>query len=186
MDELMSDKEKAAQEAKMKTEQDLVAAIQAEKSRKRNMATSNRPHKRAKHDSSTIHNESHTSENGDDGGQMGPPQSLPSAVSGLEKKRKTLSLDDAPRKPSIVSIPSTFPCILCPHQSMDDLLPVYQPADNVKAMCKSHDGVVRAHVICANSVPEVWIDQVDVEGRSETVVMNVNGIAKARWSLVSS
>lgn len=178
MDELLGDKEKAEQEAKMKTEQELVEAFQAEKSRKRTMNGGERPRKRMRPDPAIVQMEEESIHE-----EETLPIPLP-PVAGLEKKRKAIPLDKKPRAPTIVKTPSTFPCIMCPHQSMEDLVPVHEPAEHIKAMCKSHDGIPRAHQICVNSVPEVWTEEIDVGGLQQVVVKNVSGIAKARWSLV--
>ena len=49
----------------------------------------------------------------------------------------------------------------------------------------SHPTVWMAHEMCANIVPETWVDEVEnVSGEKEKVVFGVDGIVKDRWNLV--
>ena len=188
----------------MRTEQDLLRVIEEEragKPRKRAVkGDGDRPRKRTKPDPSIIGSDA-------DLGQTHPDPS----VYGLEKKRIILNLSDTlpdsgntlpigieserkapvkkPRKSNVKPVkpvtPTYFPCILCPNTTATDLMPVWEPSDQVMAMCKSEDGVVRAHRDCVNSVPEVWSDDKEIDGVLQAVVLGVDGIPKSRWSLVS-
>ena len=50
---------------------------------------------------------------------------------------------------------------------------------------KNGNGVWMAHEDCANVVPETWVDDLEVGGVKEKVVMGVNAIVNGRWNLVS-
>lgn len=187
VDELLGDAERVEQEAKIQTEQDLLDAIQAERSakpRKRNNeSTPNaRPRKRAKPDPAIVGEE----ESPATGEEQTMMSINPVAVTGMEQKKKTIPLEKKPKTPSITARPTVFPCVLCPDLSTDRLLGVFDPPEHVLASCKSHDGVVRAHEDCAISVPEVYIGDVESEGRTFPMVIGVNDIDKARWGLVCS
>ena len=152
------------QEDKMKTEQELIEAFEQEKVEGR---TKRRYKKRAW--PSLI--------NGD-----GLVDDFP--VNGMRETKAVIPLQKKARA-SVVKTPTHFPCVLCPGVDETDLIPVYQPSDHVKAMGKSVDGVIRAHGACVNSIPEVWVEDREVDGQTRAYVLGVDGIQKDRWSLVS-
>lgn len=79
----------------------------------------------------------------------------------------------------------TFPCILCPSQSTEGLLPVWDPSAHVIPMGMSRDGVMRAHLACCRSLEEVDFYEDNVDGSPRLVAVDVNRISKDRWNLVS-
>ena len=191
VDELLGENERAAQEKRMKTEQDLIAAIEAERSGRKKRPAANaseRPRKRVKKEAEAEGAVAVALAEEDPMAESAEPAALPEVpsipVREMEKKRKTIPLvPPKERKTKVVmpKQPSFFPCVLCPDMSTADLFEVYQPGDAVKNMCKSEDGVVRAHGDCATSVPEVWIG----EEEGKDWAMGINEISKARWALVN-
>jgi hypothetical protein len=99
--------------------------------------------------------------------------------------------DKAPRprppKPvKIVKEKSSYPCVFCPSLSTDNLLPVFEPNDQVRSASKATDGKVLAHLACAQAIPEVWIAEEDWDGKRQEVVLGSGNIVKDRWNLVST
>ncbi|KAI0065221.1 JmjC-domain-containing protein [Artomyces pyxidatus] len=84
-----------------------------------------------------------------------------------------------------------FPCCLCVSISQDDLLPVQDPPTAHHA-AYSETKVWMAHAICANVIPETWIDELDLGVREDgspikqRVVFGVDAIVKDRWNLKCS
>ena len=190
VDELLGENERAAQEKRMKTEQDLIAAIEEERTgRKKRPAAgaAERPRKRVKKEAEALVAVADGEDvpMAEDMGHDKLPEIPAIPVRAMQKKRKTIPLDLPKERKTKVTMPkrpSFFPCVLCPDTSSADLFEVYQPGDAVKNLCKSEDGVVRAHGDCATSVPEVWIG----EEEGKDFAMGINDISKARWALVSS
>ena len=156
MDELLGEQEK-----RIKTEQDLVDAIEKETSGEKRSRKRARP--------SIV-----------DGDGILDKDDL--AVNGMAEKKTAIPLSKKPRA-SIVRQPTYYPCVLCPITDELDLIPVFEPSPNLQAMCKSADGVARAHGACINSTPEVWVEDREVDGEMRTVVVGVDGISKDRWNL---
>ncbi|BEI79585.1 hypothetical protein CcaverHIS002_0101140 [Cutaneotrichosporon cavernicola] len=92
-----------------------------------------------------------------------------------------------PKLPVIrLRIPQQFlefpPCVLCPSLAMDDLAPVYQPSDAIRALSATPG--VNAHVSCAIAVPEAYTEDVDVgDGSTATYIRGLDDIGKDRWKL---
>lgn len=178
MDELLGDVKLQEAKHRIQTEQDLINAFEEERTgrgRKRVIANhAERPRKRVKAEASII---------GEDDDPLDVISRAPIVpVRDMEKKKKVIPLEKE-KKPraAIMKQPASLPCVLCVSESTEALLEVASPADFVRNMCKSRDGVVRAHEACVVSVPEVWIE----EDGGKPWVMGVNGINKARWGLVS-
>lgn len=101
----------------------------------------------------------------------------------------TLKLPPKPKEPD------TFPCCLCVSMSQEGLLPVQDPpAWWYEPGCAEAAGgqPCMAHAVCADVVPETWVDEVEVgdpdengERKKEVRVYGVDGIVKDRWNLVS-
>lgn len=104
-------------------------------------------------------------------------------MSPSKQPKVTLKLGPKPKEPDV------FPCCLCVSPSRDGLLRVHDPpvwrmeADSGEG--KNGNGVWMAHEECANVVPETWVDELEVGGVKEKVVMGVNAIVNGRWNLVS-
>ncbi|KAL1942341.1 hypothetical protein VTO73DRAFT_6405 [Trametes versicolor] len=99
----------------------------------------------------------------------------------------TLKLPPKPKEPD------TFPCCLCVSMSQEGLLPVQDPpAWWYEPGCAEAAGgqPCMAHAVCADVVPETWVDEVEVgdsdengERKKEVRVYGVDGIVKDRWNL---
>ncbi|TXT11970.1 uncharacterized protein COLE_02380 [Cutaneotrichosporon oleaginosum] len=77
------------------------------------------------------------------------------------------------------------PCILCPSLATDDLAPVYQPSDAIRAL--SSTPAVNAHVSCAIAVPEVYTEEIDMgDGNTAVYIRGLDDIGKDRWKLKCS
>ncbi|ORX36366.1 hypothetical protein BD324DRAFT_591650 [Kockovaella imperatae] len=160
MDELLGQ-----QKSRMQTEQELIRAFEEEKTEqgtKRSYKKRSRP---------SIAEE-----------EDGTPAAPDFPVNGMAEKKPVIPLQKKPRA-SVVSSPTYYPCILCPGTDKVDLIPVFEPSEHVKNMCKSEDGSVKAHGACVNSTPEVWIEDHELDGHAQAVVMGVDGILKDRWNL---
>jgi len=179
MDELLGDISLQEEKHRVQTEHDIMLAIEEERAgrgRKRNpQNNADRPRKRMKQEAAIAGE--------DDDPLILSSQAPIMPVRDMEHKKRVAPLEkDKKPRAAIVKQPSSLPCILCVNESSEGLLEVASPSDSIRTMCKSKDGVVRAHETCVVSVPEVWIEE---EG-DKAWVMGVNGINKARWSLVSS
>ncbi|KAF9005231.1 JmjC domain, hydroxylase-domain-containing protein [Cyathus striatus] len=85
--------------------------------------------------------------------------------------------------------PEPYPCCLCISMSKDGLLRVQDPPVHRKDAVDAAGNPKKwmAHEICANIVPETWVDEIDTEPASkERVVFGVDGIVKDRWNLKCS
>lgn len=186
MNELLGETQaREQQEEKMRTEKELIEAFEAERvkgSKRPRPNHTDRPRKRTKVDpdvEGTVDTAMTSPAETPDG------PSLP--VAGMDKKRKTISLEKKPPRVPVVSRAAvSYPCVLCVNTSTQGLLDVFEPSDQVKHLSKSGDGVVRAHEVCANSIPETWISELEGGVGLKPVVAGVNEIGKARWSLVRS
>lgn len=98
----------------------------------------------------------------------------------IEKKPKP--------KPVIVvkEIPS-YPCLFCPSLSTDNLRPVHNPPDAVRAHSQSRNpqDQLFAHHECALGIPEVGIRDVMVDEQGTLVqhIVDTERIETARWKL---
>lgn len=109
--------------------------------------------------------------------------SIPAAVSVAKPYPKlsiTLKLGPRPAEQE------PFPCCLCISMSGDGLLKVHEPPVTRKDAVDAtgNPKIWMAHEICANVVPETWVDELDLHGVKEKVVFGVDGIVKDRWNLV--
>jgi hypothetical protein len=99
----------------------------------------------------------------------------------LVKLSVTLKLGPRPMEPE------PFPCCLCVSMAKEGLLRVHDPPINRKDATEAAGNPKSwmAHDICANIVPETWVDDLDAaDGGKEKVVFGVDGIVKDRWNLV--
>jgi hypothetical protein len=83
------------------------------------------------------------------------------------------------------------PCCLCAStSSTSSLLRVHQSAlpllwrPAIQFLDNGINRTVQAHEICANVVPETWVDTVPVQSGTEKMVFGVDCIPKDRWNLV--
>lgn len=112
------------------------------------------------------------------------PVAGPSGSSAPSRKiHVTLKLGPKP------SEPEDFPCCLCTSMSQDGLLNVHEPPLQRRDAVEAAHNPKRwmAHEICANVIPETWVDEVSSpDGTTrEKAVFGVDGIVKDRWNLVS-
>jgi hypothetical protein len=104
----------------------------------------------------------------------------------LEVKDKAPRPRPRPSKPvRIVKEKPSYPCVFCPSLSTDNLLPVFEPNDQVRSASKATDGKILAHLACVQAIPEVWIAEEDWDGKRQEVVLGSGTIVKDRWNLVS-
>ncbi|ORY27478.1 hypothetical protein BCR39DRAFT_227063 [Naematelia encephala] len=175
----------ATQEKNMRTQEKLSAKIREERkaSRKRlSEFADDSQSRKVRRD--RAHIGSFETQSGEGSDYIDADTDLP--IRGLAKKRTLIALDGKPkvkRAPPIVKPKVYYPCVLCPSTAQDDLVPVWQPGDHVKSMCKSSDGMVRAHISCVNAIAEIAFDDYEVEGKSETFAIGINDIPKDRWNL---
>jgi hypothetical protein len=105
-------------------------------------------------------------------------------VNGLDtKKRKIKIAKEA--KPVIVQEVVSYPCLFCPSLSTDDLRPVYAPSEAVKAYSQAvnKDQGIMAHHSCALGIPEVGIQDVDIDGAPVLHIVDTDRVETARWKL---
>ncbi|WVQ83577.1 hypothetical protein IAT38_005718 [Cryptococcus sp. DSM 104549] len=199
VDEMIAKEAKEA--ARIKGEQELLAAIEEERRAKK-------PRKRpAGEDGATPRKKLKTIAPAEDAAEPATAEH-PDTQSGevkpkAPKKRAVKPAADAPapdgvaspakiplpRPPKQKETPVTYPCILCPSQGTDDLLPVYQPTDAVKTIWKPRQGEVKAHHHCALAMPGVGIEDRKLEGEGVepgslvTYIVGVENVESARWKL---
>ncbi|KZT67536.1 JmjC-domain-containing protein [Daedalea quercina L-15889] len=104
----------------------------------------------------------------------------------------TLKLPPKPKEPDV------FPCCLCVSMSQENLLrvhdpPLWQKEGEGGSSVGMNNAVWMAHEICANVIPETWVDDVEVgepmvdgSRAKERVVYGVDAIVKDRWNLKCS
>jgi hypothetical protein len=110
-----------------------------------------------------------------------PSMASASSKAPLVKLSVTLKLGPRPVEPE------PFPCCLCVSMGKEGLLRVHDPPINRRDATEATGNPKSwmAHDICANIVPETWIDDLDTaDGGKEKVVFGVDGIVKDRWNLV--
>lgn len=106
-------------------------------------------------------------------------------ITGLEHVKKRIRISKPP-KPSIVKEIPSYPCLLCPSLSTEGLIPVLDPSEAVKAHSRSRDGSIMAHHACAVAIPELDLQEVDIDGVPVMHVASTDLIPNDRWNLVSS
>lgn len=78
----------------------------------------------------------------------------------------------------------TLPCLFCPGQDSSDLLQVFDPSPQDIARSKSGTMPLRVHLSCAQAIPEIYIEDIDLgEGVLQKMITSTFEIDKARWSL---
>lgn len=99
---------------------------------------------------------------------------------GMPKISVTLKL--GPKPPEL----EAFPCCLCVSMSKEGLLRVMDPPRGIAGQSDGKNTVYMAHKICADVVPETWVDELQHpdETPAETVIFGVDGIVRDRWNLV--
>lgn len=118
------------------------------------------------------------------------PSDASTSASASAPPKVTLKLPPKPKEPDV------FPCCLCVSMSRDGVLrvhdpPLWQTEGEAGGSVQAGLMVWMAHEVCANIVPETWVDEIEVgEPREdgtrakERVVFGVDGIVKDRWNLV--
>jgi hypothetical protein len=110
----------------------------------------------------------------------------PLPVNGLDTtKRKIRIKKEKESKPVIVKEITSYPCLFCPSLATEDLRPVHQPMASVRAHSQSltKDQGIFAHHSCALGIPEVGIQDLDVDGTSVTHIVSTERVEAARWKL---
>ena len=181
MNELLGEEsEFAKQQADLQAQEDIIKAFEEERVVKQRKRPSTAP------DSARKRHRIQPAIYGEEEGYVVPRSGVPMPPTTVIQPPPAKRTKPAPVKalaPKAKPIPTVFPCILCPSTSTEGLLPVYQPSESAKSLCKSQDGVVRAHSVCVSSVPEVWVEEFNDRGAPYDMVMGIEGISKARWSL---
>ena len=99
-------------------------------------------------------------------------------------EKKSIELPPTKRLHREVDV-SLLPCCLCASPAETGLLPVNDPPFPQMGIPvpRSIEGVAvwKAHEICAMTIPETWVDEIDGERR----VFGVDAIIRDRWNLVS-
>ena len=179
VEELIS--EKAEQERRLQAESELIRVIDRErfaKVRKRaEIQDEQTPRKRLR--AEMDQEDDAKSLDGSEVVEVKP--SLP--VKAMKQKKPRLSMKIEPVRAVVKEIPS-YPCLFCPSLDAENLLRVFEPSDDVAVRSRSRNGLILAHLSCANSIPEVWIEDRMVSEQMTTVVMGANAITKDRWNLV--
>ncbi|KAG5653889.1 hypothetical protein H0H81_009712 [Sphagnurus paluster] len=123
--------------------------------------------------------------------RLGPPKPPPTSdvLLPLPKAsfpRLSITLKLGPRP----AAPEPFPCCLCVSMERDGLLRVHDPPIRRKDAeeAAGNPKVWMAHEMCANIVPETWVDEIEnAPGQiREKVVYGVDAIVKDRWQLKCS
>lgn len=109
-----------------------------------------------------------------------PPAKGPMIRLRIPQQFLDLSRQDQP-KSSISRETPRPPCVLCPSLATEDLAPVFQPSDAIRAMSSTPG--VNAHVSCAIAVPEAYTEEVDTGDGTVTYIHGLDDIGKDRWKL---
>ncbi|KIR40170.1 specific transcriptional repressor [Cryptococcus deuterogattii 99/473] len=173
---------------RFKGEEELLNAIAEErnkkKQRKRLSSGDDRtPRKRAKQDSQKPSDDtvlSHTPAIIEEADQSKPVKAPRKRIS---KAIIDISSNQQPAKADLFKDPNAFPCLFCPGFAKDDLLPVFDPSDAVKARWKPRHGEIMAHHSCALAMPGVGIEDREVPGGFGTFIVGVENVESARWKL---
>jgi hypothetical protein len=92
-----------------------------------------------------------------------------------------------PKPVKIVKERPTYYCLFCPSLSPVDLCPVYEPNDFVKSQWKGQPGgIIAAHLNCAQSTPECYFLEEEVDGVEKIWIMGANDVVKDRWNKLVS
>lgn len=175
---------------RFKGEEELLNAIAEERSKKKqrrrpSVGDDCTPRKRAKPDSQKSSGgpaSSHTPT-----AIEATNQSKPAKVPGKRTPKAVIDISSNQQsaKANLIRDPNSFPCLFCPGFAKDDLLPVFDPSDAVKARWKPRHGEIMAHHSCALAIPGVGIEDREVPGGFGTFVVGVENVESARWKLVS-
>ncbi|WVR04028.1 hypothetical protein IAU60_001027 [Kwoniella sp. DSM 27419] len=168
----------AKEERRMRGEEDLLQAIEeerkAQRPRKRLAEHSDGQSKRA-YKEPVIKGEDVDLEHDVDATEQLP-------VARNRKHKQPINLSPS-RPTAIVKENPTYPCLFCPGLGKEGLLPVRDPPENVKNQWKPRTGEIKAHHSCALALPNVGIEDIEVNGRTRTFIMGVDNIESARWNL---
>ncbi|WWD16757.1 hypothetical protein CI109_101189 [Kwoniella shandongensis] len=179
----------AKEERRLKGEQELLEAIAEErrtkKPRKRQtLEGSDGPRKRARITEDVEISEADLSLEVDD--STFDAETKPK-IQVMRKKKPKEVIDLNPgqpkSKPAIVKENPVYPCLLCPGMEVEDLLPVWEPPESVKAIWRPRTDEIRAHHSCALAMPGVGIEDREVAGVVKTYVVGAENIENARWNL---
>ncbi|OXG39396.1 specific transcriptional repressor [Cryptococcus neoformans Th84] len=112
-------------------------------------------------------------------------QCKPAKVPGKRTPKAVIDISSNQQsaKANRIRDPNSFPCLFCPGFAKDDLLPVFDPSDAVKARWKPRHGEIMAHHSCALAIPGVGIEDREVLGGFGTFVVGVENVESARWKL---
>jgi hypothetical protein len=103
------------------------------------------------------------------------------------KSKPAVDISSKVRRPPALTKPApSYPCLFCPSQNTEDLLPVHELPDHLRSRHISNDPVVRAHESCALAMQEVYLEDMVEDGKTVTYVMGTSYILKDRWNLVRS
>lgn len=109
---------------------------------------------------------------------------LPINIEGMDtKKRRIVIKKDKAPKAVIVKKITSYPCLFCPSLATDDLRPVHEPTEAVRAQSLATDGRVMAHHACALGIPEVSVEDVLTDGQAVPSIVGAEFIEAARWKL---
>jgi hypothetical protein len=99
------------------------------------------------------------------------------------KPSKAAKKAPKPKKVAVVKEKVIYPCLFCPSLSTDDLCPVYDPNPFVRSQWKGHaDDHPLTHLMCAQSTPECYFHEEEVDGKNVIWVLGVNEVVKDRWT----
>ncbi|KAK4689189.1 hypothetical protein P7C73_g911, partial [Tremellales sp. Uapishka_1] len=103
----------------------------------------------------------------------------------LKPHPKLIDISAQPKRAAIVKEEPSYPCILCPSLSKQDLLEVFEPNGTTIGYSRSRESGAYAHADCAESMPDLYVMDILVEGTgtTKTMVMGINDISKDRWNL---
>lgn len=167
----------------MLAEEELIEAIEEErkegKSRKRKVADVDEvDHTPKPRKIRVVHHDQETGEKMD---VEVEETTLP--VNGLDNKKRKIKIAKE-AKPVIAQEVVSYPCLFCPSLFTDDLRPVYAPTEAVKAYSQAvNKDEIMAHHSCALGIPEVGIQDIDVDGTPVLHIVDTHRIETARWKL---
>lgn len=103
-------------------------------------------------------------------------------VNGMETKKRRIKIVKE-NKPVIIQETPSYPCLFCPSLSTESLRPIHNPTNSVRAHSQSKDENLMAHHDCALGIPEVGIQDLQVDGQAIQHIINTDSIDPARWKL---
>lgn len=107
------------------------------------------------------------------------PQTTNSSILPFPKLKKLAQ----PKPVKIIKEKPVYYCLFCPSLSPVDLCPVYEPNDFVKSQWKGQQGgIIAAHLNCAQSTPECYFYEEEVDGVEKIWIMGANDVVKDRWN----